>query len=263
MKDKIIGNIFQAEDISKFHANTLNREVNQKHVMEIVESINDTGVIVMPIIVDASFNVLDGHHRLAAIKYMNDKGNDIKVPYIIKDDIESVKALITMNAISKTYGTKEFIDLYAKAQDGQSRKLVEIADEINESPVTLLSVISCGSDVARNREKIRNDEFIDFDDWDIVKDFYDFLKDIREIIHLTTKTKQMLFRVFQIDKFDNRSFIRNAKNEYIQRGDKVRFSSRQNVCKRAILDLYNKGLSKSNRINYHQDADDKVIIEDC
>ena len=126
-----------------------------------------------------------------------------------------------------------------------------------------MSVISCGSDVARNREKIRNDEFIDFDDRDIVKDFYDFLKDIREIIHLTTKTKQMLFRVFQIDKFDNRTFIKNAKNEYIQRGDKVRFSSRQNVCKRAILDLYNKGLSKSNRINYHQDADDKVIIEDC
>ena len=171
MKDEIIGNIFRAEDISKFHANALNREVNQKHVMEIVESINDTGVVVMPIIVDANFNVLDGHHRLAAIKYMNDKGIDIKVPYIIKDDIESVKALITMNAISKTYGTKEFIDLYAKAQDGQSRKLVEIADEINESPVTLLSVISCGSDVARNREKIRNDEFIDFDDWDIVKDF--------------------------------------------------------------------------------------------
>ena len=263
MKDEIIGNIFFVDDISKFHANALYREVNQKHVMEIVESINDTGVVVMPIIVDANFNVLDGHHRLAAIKYMNDKGIDIKVPYIIKDDIESVKALITMNAISKTYGTKEFIDLYAKAQDGQSRKLVEIADEINESPVTLLSVISCGSDVARNREKIRNDEFIDFDDWDIVKDFYDFLKDIREIIHLTTKTKQMLFRVFQIDKFDNRTFIKNAKNEYIQRGDKVRFSSRQNVCKRAILDLYNKGLSKSNRINYHQDADDKVIIEDC
>ena len=97
---------------------------------------------------------------------------------------------------------------------------------------------------------------------DIVKDFYDFLKDIRDIIHLTTKTKQMLFRVFQIDKFDNRTFIKNAKNEYIQRGDKVRFSSRQNVCKKSILDLYNKGLTKANRINYHQDADEKVIIED-
>ena len=35
MKDEIIGNIFRAEDISKFHANALNREVNQKHVMEL------------------------------------------------------------------------------------------------------------------------------------------------------------------------------------------------------------------------------------
>lgn len=262
MEDKVVGHIYLTDDITKFQINSLNREVNQKHVLEIVESINDTGVIVMPIMVDTNFNILDGHHRLAAIDYMNNRGSNIKIPYIIKDDIESVKALITMNAISKTYGTKEFIDLYAKAQDGQSRKLVEIADEINESPVTLLSVISCGSDVARNREKIKNDEFIDFDDWDIVKDFYDFLKDIREIVHLTTKTKQMLFRVFQIDKFDNRTFIRNAKNEYVQRGDKVRFSSRQNVCKKTILDLYNKGLTKPNRINYHQDADEKVIIED-
>ena len=262
MADTIIGNIYVTNDSSKFKLNALNREVNQKHVMEIIESIKDTGIVVMPIIVDGNFNILDGHHRLAAIIHMNNNGANIQIPYIIKEDIESVKALITMNAVSKTYGTKEFIDLYAKAQDGQSRKLVDIADDINESPVTLLSIISCGSDVARNKEKIRNDEFIDFDDWDIVKDFYDFLKDLREIIHLTTKTKQMLFRIFQIDKFDNRVFIKNARNEYVQRGEKVRFSSRQNVCKKSILDLYNKGLNKSSRINYHQDADEKVIIDE-
>ena len=248
MEDKIIGNIYVTSDSSKFKINALNRDVNHKHVMEIVDSIKDTGVVVMPIIVDRKFNILDGHHRLAAISHMNNNGANIKIPYIIKEDIESVKALITMNAVSKTYGTKEFIDLYAKAQDGQSRKLVEIADDINESPVTLLSIISCGSDVARNKEKIKNDEFIDFDDWDIVRDFYDFLKDLRDIIHLTTKTKQMLFRIYQIDKFDNRIFVRNARNEYVRRGEKVRFSSRQNICKKSILDLYNRGLNKNSRI---------------
>ena len=89
MKDKIIGNIFRAEDISKFHANALNREVNQKHVMEIVESINDTGVVVMPIIVDTNFNVLDGHHRLAARekRYVKNKHHKI---------IHMILAILTM-----------------------------------------------------------------------------------------------------------------------------------------------------------------------
>lgn len=260
--DKVIGNIYSTSDTSKFHMNALNREINQKHVQEIVTSIKETGVVVQPIVVDANFNILDGHHRLSAIMLMNANGSEIEVPYTVKEDVDSVKALITMNAISKTYGTKEFIDLYAKAQDGQSRKLVQMADEIDESPVTLLSVISCGSDVARNKEKIKNDEFIDFDDWDIVKDFYDFLKDIRELIHLTTKTKQMLFRVFQVDKFDTKSFTKNAKDRYILQGEKTRFSSRQNVCKKQILDLYNLNKTKAHRINYHQDADEKVIIDD-
>lgn len=262
IKDKVIGKIYSTTDTSKFKMNVLNREINQKHVQEIVNSIKESGVVIQPIVVDKDFNILDGHHRLSAIIQMNENGNNIEAPYTVKDDIDSVKVLITMNAISKTYGTKEFIDLYSKAQDGQSRKLVQVSDEINESPVTLLSVISCGSDVARNKEKIKNDEFIDFDDWDIVKDYYDFLKDIREIIHLTTKTKQMLFRVFQVDKFDTKSFSKNAKERYILQGEKTRFSSRQNVCKKQILDLYNKNKTKSNRINYHQDADEKVIIDD-
>lgn len=261
-KGNLVGYIYQTDDYEIFNMNKLNRDINMKHVSELMVSIKDAGMILQPIMVDENFLILDGHHRYCAAKALREQGIDIPIPYIVKEAIDGIKALVAMNAMSKTYGTKEFIDLYAKAQDGQSRKLVNIADEIDESPVTLLSVISCGSDVSRNREKIRNDEFIDFDDWDIVKDFYDFLKDIREIVHLTTKTKQMLFRVFQIDKFDTRVFIKNAKNEYIQRSEKVRFSSRQNVCKKAILDLYNKGISKVNRIVYHQDADDKVIIDD-
>lgn len=261
-KDRIIGNIYSTNNLSKFHINTLNRQINQKHVQEIVDSINKIGTIIQPIVVDKNFNILDGHHRISAVILMNKMGIKMEVPYTIKEDIDSVNALITMNAVSKTYGTKEFIDLYAKAQDGQSRKLVQIAEEINESPVTLLSVISCGSDVMRNREKIKNDEFIDFDDWDIVKDFYDFLKDIRDTIHLTTKTKQMLFRVFQIDKFDTKSFSKNAKDTYVLQGEKIRFSSRQNICKKQILNLYNKNKNKANRINYHQDSDEKVIIDD-
>ena len=266
-KDKVIGNIYSTDDVYKFHFNSLNRNINNKHVLELMESIKDCGIVVMPIFVDENYNVLDGHHRLEAVSRLNDndKNIKIKIPYVIKTDMESVKALITMNSMSKTYTTGDFINLYAKAQDGQSRKLSKIADEVGESPVTLLSVISCGSDVARNREKIKNDEFIDFDDWDIIKDFYEFLSNVSNSIHLTTKTKQMLFRVFQIDKFDTQRFIRNARNKYVQDGgEKVRFSSRQNECKMMILDLYNKGLNKNNRkyINYHQDNGDKIIIDD-
>lgn len=261
MKDKIIGNIYGTTDINKFIFNELNRDINKKHVNGLANSIKETGAVLQPIVIDKDFNTLDGHHRLRAIQTLYNEGIEIIIPYIIREDVDDVTALITMNANSRTYGSKDFIDLYAKAQDGQCRKLLEIADSVNESAVTLLSVISCGSDVGRNKELIKKDEPIDFEDWDVISDFYDFLETIKPFVHLTIKTKQMLFRVYQLDLFKTRLFLRNAKNKYIQINEKVRFSTRQGLCKEQILQLYNTNNPK-NRIKYHVDAEGKIIIQE-
>ena len=261
MRDKIIGNIYGTTDITKFKFNELNREINKKHANELANSIKETGAVLQPIVIDKDFNTLDGHHRLRAIQMLYDAGVEITIPYIIRDNVDDVTALITMNANSRTYGSKDFIDLYSKAQDGQCRKLLEIANSINESAVTLLSVISCGSDVGRNKECIKKDEPIDFEDWDIIVDFYDFLETIKPFIHLTIKTKQMLFRVYQLDLFKTQLFLRNAKNKYIQIGEKIRFSNRQGECKWQILKLYNTNNTR-NKIGFIRDAEDKIIIQD-
>jgi hypothetical protein len=211
-------------------------------------------------VVDKDFNMLDGHHRLSAAKILYNQGYEIIVPYIFRDDVDDITALITMNANSRTYGMK-VISLYAKAQEGQCRKLLEVAEIVNESPVTLLTVISCGSDVGRNKEKIKKDEFIEFEDWDVVEDYYNFLESIKPYIHLTNKTKQMLFRMYTIELFKDSLFLRNAKTKYIQTNEKIRFSSQQGICKKQILDLYNTNNSK-HKIKYHTDAEGKVIIEE-
>lgn len=261
MKDKIIGNIYGTNDITKFKFNELNRDINKKHVNELANSIKETGAVLQPIVIDKDFNLLDGHHRLKAMQILYDAGVEIIIPYIIREDVDDVTALITMNANSRTYGSKDFIDLYAKAQDGQCRKLLEIADSVNESAVTLLSVISCGSDVGRNKERIKKDEPIDFEDWDVISDFYEFLETIKPFIHLTIKTKQMMFRIYQHDSFKTQLFVRNAKNKYIQINEKIRFSTQQGICKEQILQLYNVNNPK-HKIKYHTDAEGKIIIQE-
>ena len=61
----------------------------------------------------------------------------------------------------------------------------------------------------------------------------------------------MLFRVYQLDLFKTQLFLRNAKNKYIQIGEKIRFSNRQGECKYQILKLYNTNNTR-NKIGFLQ-----------
>ena len=63
-----IGIVYYTKDLSIFKIIDGNRIPNLSHIRRISGSIKQNGVLMNPIIVNKSFEVIDGQHRLAAAK---------------------------------------------------------------------------------------------------------------------------------------------------------------------------------------------------
>lgn len=92
-------------DIFKFVAS--NRAVSMVQVNRIIESIKKVGVIPSPIIVNERMEVLDGQHRLTALKTLGEP------VYYLKIDGIGMPEAVQMNAINAKWRQTDYINHYA------------------------------------------------------------------------------------------------------------------------------------------------------
>jgi hypothetical protein len=103
------------EFIAHFNACSQNRKVNQAKVLKIAKSIIETGIF-MPVAVNKNTMCLvDGHHRVAAAKYINEVlGVEMKIPFFfVTPNVSEFEALLAINNIdwnwtSRNYGESAF-----------------------------------------------------------------------------------------------------------------------------------------------------------
>ena len=250
--DKKLGTIYITDDTTKFNFNDLNRKINTKNVKEIENSIDTIGGIQLPIIVDNNFTVIDGHHRIKAVIEYNKKHiNRTSIPYMISDK-DNIKVLTILNSTGRRYSTKDYIDLYAKIEDGQCRVLKERAEKYNIEAYSLLTIITHGSDVSRWRDKIKKDEYIGFDDWDKMDNFFKFVDKLNEDIRYTNQVMQILYIIYCLDNFNEDLFCRRIKS-YRKReigNKKLIFPASIRGAKAYFEEIFNKGNSSVWRLDY-------------
>lgn len=101
--DNVIGQIYQTTDYSKFKRLKGNRDV--KNAKKIVDSINDVGYVLSPILVNEKMEVIDGQNRLDALVKL-----DMPVVYMMQEGIGR-KECQALNINQTNWTTEQFIHM--------------------------------------------------------------------------------------------------------------------------------------------------------
>ena len=99
--------ILQTTDYAQFKTIRGNREINEAHLKNLVRSIEESGYIPCPIIINEKFGVIDGQHRIEAAKIL-------KLPvhyYILKG--ASIREVTIVNQNRKNWGFTQWMNRYA------------------------------------------------------------------------------------------------------------------------------------------------------
>lgn len=104
--DNVIGQIYQTTDYSKFKRLKGNRDV--KNAKKIVDSINDVGYVLSPILVNEKMEVIDGQNRLDALVKL-----DMPIVYMMQEGIGR-KECQALNINQTNWTTEQFIHSYAE-----------------------------------------------------------------------------------------------------------------------------------------------------
>ena len=106
---KINSDVMKSSDYEKFSILEQNRVVNDKHVNELVVSIQNNGQLT-PIIVNEKFEIIDGQHRFDACKILKQS-----VMYLISYKT-SINEVILMNNTQKSWKLHDYLRCFSDNQ---------------------------------------------------------------------------------------------------------------------------------------------------
>ena len=106
---KINSDVMKSSDYEKFSILEQNRVVNDKHVNELVVSIQNNGQLT-PIIVNEKFEIIDGQHRFDACKILKQS-----VMYLISYKT-SINEVILMNNTQKSWKLPDYLRCFSDNQ---------------------------------------------------------------------------------------------------------------------------------------------------
>lgn len=122
-------------DIFKFKKE--NREINYNKVLSLKNKLIENGRQIIPIICNREMEVIDGQHRLEALRELN-----WEVMYYV-DEAVTAKDLISINNTQKNWGMMDFIHFYASSGDETYINLEKMCKKYNEFPLkAVLAAIS-------------------------------------------------------------------------------------------------------------------------
>jgi len=103
---KINSDVMKSSDYEKFSILEQNRVVNDKHVNELVVSIQNSGQLT-PIIINENFEIIDGQHRFDACRILK-----IPVMYLISYKT-SINEVILMNNTQKSWKLHDYLRCFS------------------------------------------------------------------------------------------------------------------------------------------------------
>lgn len=161
--------IEKTKDYSMFNFADENRNLDLKHVQNLVESIKEKNLIQSnPIIVDSKMTILDGQHRFEALKIM-----DLPIYYKVDDKFE-ISDISRINTVSKKWDLNDYLKHYVSQKYSEYIELNKFVAEYDVNIYSAIGLLS-GRTSQPNAELIKKFKTGTF----IVKD-YDNAVDILE-----------------------------------------------------------------------------------
>jgi hypothetical protein len=133
--------IIESRDYDKFRYIGANRELNEKHVLALMDSIRKKNMLsICPCLVSGENEIIDGQHRIEAARRL-----EVAFYYIIADELTH-EDIIALNNVKLGWNNMDYINFYTVKKvpgfQALTKKMVEYPDL--KLPMVLLVISSTG-----------------------------------------------------------------------------------------------------------------------
>lgn len=251
-KDKVIGVVLQTKNYAQFKNFTkLNREIDKNHANKLIKKLKeDKQLILEPILVDKSFKVVDGQHRLYALSKLN-----LPVNYMIDDKVSIVDAPL-LNSYSKNWSAIDYVQAFANKGNTNYQYLAEELQKYKT--VSTINIISLTFSINRFKKSgggisktIREGKY-QFDQKNQIANegFFNFIAELKHKLggkHKIPGNVQEAIRLW----YFNPQIKKDRLNQIIDKELVESLPRNTNLCAQALGEAYNNRLR--NKVNYYID----------
>lgn len=225
------------KDYSIFREFSSNREIDQKHVNQLVRSIEKHNLLkVNPIVVDKQMRVIDGQHRLAAAQIL-----DVEI-YYIQDEINR-KDISLLNSNQKNWSAMDYINFYTVEKVPAYMKFSNLVNNYPRMKVSALLELA-NIDGVRNIKDLKEGD-LNVSNIDEAKEVCEICKDMYSILLKAfvydSKFPLALSKALAAENFKIERLFEQAKafpRDFVACHSKVQYME-------MIKEIYNRNLSKN------------------
>lgn len=236
-KEFTAANVFMSSNYGQFHLLHFNRKKKEAHVLELIDSIKQFGILSYGVVVETDLVdgvmrkwIADGQHRMEAEKRLG-------LPFYytmttVKSLEELVLLIAKLNATSKAWPLSQYLETWAslKAPDYITLRNTQLETKIQIS--VLLQVFS-GKDRKTATRMLTKGKFV-IPDMAMSKKYIRYLLDIRQIPALPQSRafNSALLKIFKEQIYNHEKFLEKikAKKDLI-------FAEDEQILYKQIVDL--------------------------
>lgn len=152
---KAYGGIYETKEYSMFKYLNGNREIKKSNVDKIIDSIKENGYIENPILVNNHLEIIDGQHRLQALKELN-----LPVHYMVVDGA-GLKECSVMNAKATAWNTSDYLNANIANDSLNAKYIKELANKYNLTDANAMMCIYNSNECNMKRHAIKDNEITD------------------------------------------------------------------------------------------------------
>ena len=235
--------IFTTTEYDLFKRLKGNRDVTNKRVAIIKESISSIGYVSNPVIVNENYEVIDGQGRVRALMEL---GLPVEYRIITGLGIDDCRA---MNLKPTGWSINDFVKSYAEYGNKSYILLKDIADH-HELGYTLVYSISnvCINGGRATQNAIRNGAF-SLTEEEAVKlnKICDYLMEFQDVQKKIGGRKDLFYGCIGWISQQNKVDLERLRVSLHQQAGLLTPASQSEITLKEISEAYNKGFSKSNR----------------
>lgn len=151
-----------------------NRDINEKKVNKIIDSIEIDGVDILkysPIIVDKDLKILDGQHRFYVSKQLKRP-----VFYVVVEDF-GIKGVTKINSNSSNWKVKDYLNSFIDMKFEAYMKIYELMNDHKATPLLIAALLHSGSPYMKQQKATFNDGLIELNHLDYTEKLLKGCKD--------------------------------------------------------------------------------------
>jgi hypothetical protein len=195
-----------------------NRQLNELNVKSIVKSIEENGILPSIAIVNEKMEVIDGQHRIEAMKRTeNPVYFQVREGYSLKD-------CIALNVASRNWTTMDYIDSYAEQGNPDYERLRNVMEKYSELPKDVIRTLcvrnsASSTDGGNTATKIKNGTYLCIGE-DEAREKFDLLKKAAPYIEKSVSGRKSyvyitLANIAKLEKLDMGRAFEQLRKGYI------------------------------------------------